>query len=182
MNRRMAVLPTSQLGEPVIRAAASPVEDITGADAQAVIADLIESMRASSLVGMAAPQIGKGVRIFVSEIRSTIFRHKPEVEFDEVRVFVNPEIIRKSEEIVFGYEGCGSVAHSGLFAKVPRPSSVIVRAQDADGKEFELEADGLLARIIQHEIDHLDGKVFLDRLEAMDTVIGREAYIEMNKK
>ena len=178
----MAIYPTSQLGEPVIRAVAKSVEDVASADIQEVVTDLIENMRASSLVGMAAPQIGKGVRIFVSEIRSTIFRHKPEIVFDEVRVFINPVLVKKSEEIAIGYEGCGSVAHSGLFAKVPRPSAVTVQALDAAGKTFEFEADGLLARIIQHEIDHLDGKVFLDRLESMETVIGKEAYIAMNKK
>lgn len=178
----MSVRPTVQLGDPAIRSRSSVVENWADEKVQTMIADLIDSMRADNLVGMAAPQIGENVRVFVSEIRSTIYREKNPDEFDGARTFINPEIVKRSDDLVLGFEGCGSVAHAGLFAKVPRPSSVTVRALDAQGKPFELHADGLLARIIQHEVDHLDGKVFLDRLENMETVIGREAYLALQKK
>lgn len=177
----MPVRPTSQLGEPVIRARAQEVSDFVSPDIQQIITDLTDSMREANLVGMAAPQIGEGIRIFVSEIRSTIFRAKEKSEFDDLRVFINPEIVASSDEIAIGREGCGSVAHSGLFADVPRPEKVSVRALDAKGESFELEADGLLARIIQHELDHLDGKVFLDRVTDTSTFIGKEAVIAMQK-
>lgn len=172
---------TTQLGDPVIRAKAAPVNDVSSPETQQIITDLAESMREANLVGMAAPQIGEGVRIFVTEIRSTIFRAKEKSEFDDLRVFINPEIVVSSDEITIGREGCGSVAHSGLFADVPRPEKVTVRAFDAKGESFELEAEGLLARIIQHELDHLDGKVFLDRVQDTSTFMGREAVIAMQK-
>jgi peptide deformylase len=178
----MAVRPTVQIGEPVIRAKAEPVINPVAPEVLAVVGDLVDSMRADNLVGMAAPQIGEGVRVFVSEIRTTVYREKLPNEEDSLKVFINPEILDRSQEIVLGYEGCGSVARAGLFARVPRPSEVTVKAWDGKGKEFTLHAEGLLARVIQNEVDHLDGKVFLDRLENMESVIGRDAYIALNKK
>lgn len=120
-------------------------------------------MRENDLVGMAAPQIGSNVRIFVTEIRKTKVRN-PALQ-DSLRVFINPKIIVSSKREVLGWEGCGSVAFSGLFGKVRRPYSVTVQAQDIEGAVFELKASGLLARIIQHEVDHLNGVLFTDRAD-----------------
>jgi peptide deformylase len=140
-----------------------------------IVRNLIDSMRYHGLVGMAAPQIGISQRIFVSEIRKT--KTRSQRESDLVRVFINPHIISFSRERAFGYEGCGSVANSGLFGKVRRPRSVVVEAFDEKGKKFKLHASGLLARVIQHEFDHLEGKVFLDRLSDMKSVMSREEYL-----
>jgi peptide deformylase len=118
-------------------------------------------MRATNLVGMAAPQVGENLRIFVTEVRKTKFRKLENL--DALRVFVNPKIVRNSAKFVSDHEGCGSVAESGLFARVSRPEHLRVRALNEKGESFILETGGLLARIIQHEMDHLDGKVFLDR-------------------
>ena len=79
-----------------------------------------------------------------------------------------------SREQVLGYKGCGSVANAGLFGNVKRARSVIVEAFNENGQKFKLSANGLLARIIQHETDHLDGKIFLDRLTDMKSLMSRE--------
>ncbi|MBU2103438.1 peptide deformylase [Patescibacteria group bacterium] len=150
---------TTQVGNPCIRAKASPAP-VPSAKSRKIVTDLTDSMRHTDLVGMAAPQIGSSVRIFVTEVRRTKVR-KP-IDLDSLRVFINPEIIHVSKKHALDWEGCGSVAFSGLFGKVRRPVSVTVRAQDIDGAYFELRASGLLARIIQHEIDHLNGILFVD--------------------
>jgi peptide deformylase len=141
-----------------------------------IVRDLVDSMRHHDLVGMAAAQIGINERIFVSEIRETKARSARVL--DPVRVFINPKIVRFSAKKVFGYEGCGSVASAGLFGNVKRAESVIIHATDEKGEKFALHASGLLARIIQHEFDHLEGKVFLDRMADMKSLMGREEYLK----
>jgi peptide deformylase len=173
----MIIRKTTQVGNPIIRKKSLPVKGILNSKRiRKITKDLIDSMRYHGLVGMAAPQIGINQRIFVSEIRKTKVR-KPN-EIDPVRVFINPKIISLSRENVSGYEGCGSVANAGLFASVKRAKSVVVIATDEKGKKFKLRAGGLLARIIQHETDHLDGKVFLDRLTDTKSIMSREEYLK----
>ena len=133
-------------------------------------------MRHHGLVGMAAPQIGINTRIFVTEIRTTDTRRRGGA--DPVRVFVNPKILKVSKRRVADYEGCGSVAYAGLFGIVRRAHAVTVSARGLDGKKFVLRAEGLLARIIQHEYDHLEGKVFLDRMTDMGSIMGREELLK----
>lgn len=121
--------------------------------------DMIETMRENHGVGLAAPQIGLPLRLFVAEI--------PEDEEDpqsgQVYVLVNPKIIKASREEVEGEEGCLSVP--GIYGDVWRAEEVVVRAQDTSGRGFRLRARGLLARVIQHEVDHLEGILFIDRVE-----------------
>src|SRR4030042_5310547 len=124
---------------------------------------------------MAAPQIGHDLRIYVSELRETKYRKG---NIDKVRVFINPEIIERSEELTVGYEGCGSVAHSGLFGPVKRSSEVRVRAQNEEGEPFEFTAKGLLAVVMQHEIDHLDGILFIDKIEDTKKIMSQDEYIK----
>jgi peptide deformylase len=138
-------------------------------------------MRHHNLVGMAAPQIGRSLRIFVTEIRKTTYR-KNISDVDAVRVFINPRLVEKSKQQVVGYEGCGSVASALLFGPVKRPRTVTVSAQDAEGRRLQLKATGLLARVIQHENDHLNGIVFLDRVTDTRKLLGREEYIGLPKK
>jgi peptide deformylase len=120
----------------------------------------------------------------VSEIRKT--KNRKYVEPDELRVFINPKITTASKQTDFGWEGCGSVANSDLFAKVRRPSSVTVEAYNEHGELFTLAAKGLLARVIQHEYDHLDGILFVDKAD-MQTCASKEEYrkirrLEMKQK
>jgi peptide deformylase len=123
---------------------------------------------------MAAPQIGYNLRIFVTEIRVTKLRKTKEL--DGLRIFINPEITYTSKNMASGYEGCGSVAHSGLFGKVTRPTQVTVCALDENNKEIEYKAKGLIARVIQHEIDHLNGTIFLDKVTDMKSLMSEEEY------
>ena len=170
----MIIKHATQVGDPIIRAKAKPVV-VTSKQNKKVVRDLIDSMRFHGLVGMAAPQIGIPQRIFVTEIRKTKARSPNQL--DPVRTFINPKMIGYSTKKVFSYEGCGSVAAAGLFADVKRSQAVVIEAFDEKGKKFRLRANGLLARIIQHEFDHLEGKVFLDRLSDMKSVMSRSEYL-----
>jgi peptide deformylase len=173
----MAIKRTVQAGNPVIRAVAGPIEKISSAQTQKIIQDLTDTMRACALVGIAAPQIGISKRIFISEIRA---KNSRGAEADSLRVFINPVITWTSKKKVSDWEGCGSVANSNLFAKVKRPESVTVTAQNENGELFVLKASGLLARIIQHEVDHLNGILFTDTADR-NTYMSSDEYMKMRK-
>lgn len=172
----MIVRNTTQVGNEVIRRKAKLISRTPSASTRKTVRKLIDSMRYHGLVGMAAPQIGISQRIFVTEIRKTNVR-KPK-EADPVRVFINPRIISRSKNQIFAYEGCGSVANAGLFGKVGRSGAVTIRALNEKGERFSLRATGLLARIIQHEYDHLEGKIFLDRSSDTKSLMSREEYLK----
>lgn len=177
----MAVKEAVQIGNKIIRTRAKEVASIKSATTRTVVQDLIDSMRHYELVGMAAPQIGKGVRIFVSEIRKTKIRKTAADGLDALRVYINPKIVSVSKKQEEGWEGCGSVANSNLFGKVRRPVSVVVEAYDENGKHFRLSAKGLLARVIQHENDHLDGIVFVDKSDPK-TFMSKNEYVKLASK
>lgn len=174
----MAVIQTFQVGNPVIRSRAKACTNLSTKERNRIITNLIDSMRAHELVGMAAPQIGQSFRIFVTEIRLTKLRD-PKLS-DPLRVFVDPRIVQKSARLVAGWEGCGSVARSGLFGKVKRHATITVQAKDRNGEPFTLNASGLLAQIIQHEIDHLNGIVFADKA-LTKTYMSEDEYRAMRK-
>ncbi len=137
------------LGNDVLRQKCVPVENVTEEHAK-LAEEMFELMDASDGVGLAAPQVGLPIRMFVL------------MSDDNVRrVFINPQIIATSTEICEMEEGCLSIP--GLYEKIQRPAKVTVQALNEKGKPFVLEADGLLARIIQHENDHLDGILYIDR-------------------
>jgi peptide deformylase len=175
----MIIKQATQVGNPVIRTKSRKVAKIDSG-VKRLIANLVDSMRYQGLVGMAAPQVGTNLRVFVTEIRRTNVR-KSISQIDELKVFINPEIVSLSKTKVSGYEGCGSVAYAQLFGKVRRAKKVVVRALDEKGELFEIEASGLLARIIQHEYDHIEGKVFLDRLEDTKSLMSINEYIKKAK-
>lgn len=181
----MIIKQVTQIGNPIIRKISGPVpqKDIGTKQINAVIKNLTNSMRYHGLVGMAAPQIGINVRIFVTEIRKTKVRRKQSrKEIDPLRIFINPKIVSFSKQKTSGYEGCGSVAEAQIFGKVSRPKSIIVQAQNAKGEHFELRATGLLARVIQHEYDHIDGKVFIDRVTDTKSLMSRSEYLKKFQK
>jgi peptide deformylase len=116
-----------------------------------LVNDMWETMRAAPGVGLAAPQIGESIRVLVAEYE------------DEHVALVNPEILKKSDEILLGTEGCLSIP--GVVGDdVPRAASVVVKARDPKGKEIRVKAEGWFARVLQHEIDHLDGILFIDHI------------------
>ena len=177
----MAIKKISEIGSDVIRTKALPLTDISPKKLVKIITDLTDTMRSEGLVGIAGPQIGLGYRIFLTEIRKTKNR-KDVTEVDSLRVFINPEIVSMSKRSQDAYEGCGSICNGGLFGIVRRSEKVCVRAYDETGEPFELETRGLLARIIQHEIDHLNGICFIDKVTDTKTLLGRGEYLKMKKK
>lgn len=166
----------TQVGNPIIRRKSKKVLSVDAPEVQTLIRDLIENMRHHNLVGMAAPQIGVNLQVFVTEIRST--KHRKPGDVDAVRVFINPRILWTSKKQEADYEGCGSVAAAGIFAKVKRPQSVRVEALDEHGERFALEVSGLLARVIQHEYDHLQGTLFIDHIQDNRALISRSEYLK----
>ena len=137
------------LGNPVLREKSLPVEEVND-EIRSMIAEMFDLMIEAQGVGLAAPQVGKLLRMFVI------------IADDEIRrVFINPQIIATSQNLVPYEEGCLSIPK--VYENIMRPEKITVNALNEKGKPFTLEADGLLARIIQHEYDHLDGIVFIDR-------------------
>ncbi len=160
------ILPIYVYGEPVLRKTAHEV-DVKETDWKPFIADMYETMYHAGGVGLAAPQVGKDLRIFV--IDTEPFKES----FPNVRIFksafINPVITKEwGEDFVFG-EGCLSLPN--LNEEVTRKSNIHVEYYDADGQFHDEDFDGLAARVIQHEYDHLDGKVFVDRLSAIKKMV-----------
>jgi len=128
------------------------------AELRELIEDMAETMYAAPGVGLAAPQLGISKRLFIVDVATG------EDEPSDLRVFINPEIIEAEGETTFN-EGC--LSFPGIREDIDRAERIKVRAFDPDGKPFELEADGLLAIAIQHENDHLDGKLMIDHLSVL---------------
>jgi len=127
---------------------------------------MFATMDAASGIGLAAPQIGVSLRVIV-------------VDADEVRMaVVNPEIVRTSEESVLDEEGC--LSYSSYYGPVNRYQSVVIKGRSLEGKEVRIRATDLLARVFQHEIDHLDGILFLDRLDDPDQLRRVEPETELD--
>ena len=150
----MALLPILKYPDPRLHRKAEPVDAVDAA-VRRLAADMLETMYAAPGIGLAATQVDVHRRVVVMDVSE---------EKSEPRVFVNPEILSREGECE-GEEGCLSVP--GIYDTVRRAERVTVRALDLEGAPFTLEAEGLLAICIQHEIDHLDGKVFVDYLSRL---------------
>jgi len=178
----MIIKKTTQVGNKIIRSKAREITNPKTKSVQDVITDLIDSMHHYELVGMSAPQIGKDIRVFVTEIRETKLRKgQTKKNLDPLRVFINPRIVSSSKVRKSDWEGCGSVASASLFAMVKRPISLEVEAIDRDGSKFRLKTENLLARVIQHEVDHLNGIVFSDKADA-STYMSKNEYLKFRAK
>lgn len=151
----MARLEVRLLGDPVLRTEAEAIEAID-AELRRLAADMFETMYAEEGVGLAAPQVGILRRLIVIDPQA-----------DDVKPFalVNPVVVQTGDETERGEEGCLSVP--GLKELVERPIDVIVEGIDLDGNSMRIEATGLLSRILQHEVDHLNGVLFLDRVSPL---------------
>lgn len=150
----MARLPILHYPDPRLHTVAKPVQAVDER-IRALVDDMAETMYAAPGIGLAATQVDVHERVVVIDISET---HK------DLKVFINPEIVAQSGRAE-GEEGCLSVP--GVFDRVTRAERVTVRALDRDGQPFEVEAEGLLAVCIQHELDHLQGKVFVDYLSIL---------------
>lgn len=169
-----------QIGNPILRKKNELIKNVKDKEVLKTIEDLTDSMRHYGLVGMAAPQIGKNIKIFVTEIRPTPSR-KPDI-LDGLRVFINPKIVWKSKKEIIIYEGCGSVSHSDLFGPVRRPEKVMIKALNEKGEKIKLKASGLLARVIQHEYDHLIGIEFVEKICDFKKIMSKSEYLKMVEK
>lgn len=156
----MALRKIVTLPEPVLRRKARAVTKFDK-NLQTMIEDMIETMRAAPGVGLAAPQIGRSERIIVVEYFEREEDEEKEDAPRKVWAVLNPEIVKPSEETVMGIEGCLSVP--GLVGEVERHATIQVKGLNRHGKPLKIKAEGWLARIFQHEIDHLNGVIFTDR-------------------
>ncbi|WP_159991225.1 peptide deformylase [Pelistega ratti] len=151
----MALLPILHYPDARLHTVAKPVEKVDDRIRQ-VVKDMTETMYESSGVGLAATQVDIHERIVVIDVSE---------EGNDLRVLINPEITWKSEDTIIYEEGCLSVP--GIYDKVTRSAKVKVKALNEKGEEYEFHAEGLLAVCVQHELDHLMGKVFIERLSAL---------------
>jgi len=160
----MSILKVARIGHPVVRAAAKavPKEIIRDRLFQKLIDDMRETMYEYDGVGLAAPQVHEGLRLAVIHVRGSDERGDAEVPFT---VLINPTTAPVGDDEENGWEGCLSIPD--LRGVVPRPKALKLEALDRAGEPYSLEAHGFLARVIQHECDHLDGRVYLDRMEDM---------------
>lgn len=168
----MAKLPILQYPHPILLQKAEPITRFNEELAQ-LAQDMAETMYASEGVGLAANQVGILKRIVTIDVTQ---------DPQDLHVLINPVIIERSEECSIHEEGCLSL--KGLFENVQRSNTVTVRAQNIKGERFTLHADGLLAICIQHELDHLDGHVFIDHLSMMkkNRAIQKLQKIRRNEK
>lgn len=169
------ILKVARLGHPVLRKMAEPVppDHITSPAIQQFIDDMIETMYEYDGAGLAAPQVHVSQQIVVMEVQ-----HHPRYPDTAIplTVYINPEITPLTEEMVEDWEGCLSVP--GLRGKVPRYTKIRLRAYDREGKRVDIVAEGFHARVIQHECDHVYGKVYLDRMRSMASLTFMEEFMK----
>jgi peptide deformylase len=162
----------AQLGHPVLRTTASPVVLPASDATRRLIDDMLATLRDAGGVGIAAPQVYEPVALFIVASRPN--PRYPDAPIMEPEVVINPEIVDRSDEVVKGWEGCLSIP--GIRGEVSRHRHIRVRYQTAAGLVVEREFRDFVARIVQHEDDHLRGIVFLDRLESTRDVITEKEY------
>ena len=166
----MPTLPIVHIPDPVLRRVSKPVERFD-ADLHRFLDDMLETMYAAPGIGLAAVQVGEPIRAITIDCAKRADDEPGEERQErksgpgEPMFFLNPEIVRRSDEPNVYEEGCLSIPD--YYADVERPASVSVRYQDRDGTPREIEADGILATCLQHEIDHLDGVLFVDHLSRL---------------
>ena len=152
----MAERPIVIYGDPILRQVSQPVEEIDN-EVKDLVAILVATLKKANGLGLSAVQVGILKRLFIVDVSV--------VDASEsLRVFINPEIVETSGNVELE-EGC--LSFPGLYQEIVRPSKVRVRATDLDGNQFALEVDGMVARAILHEFDHLEGKLFVDLLSPL---------------
>ncbi len=145
------ILKIIQEGNPVLRKKAETVKEPTSPETRKLVEDMIVTMKHASGIGLAAPQVGHSLKIFTVNLEENKY------------VFINPEIRDISEDMTPFEEGCLSVEK--IWGPVVRPKKLTIKAIDENGKQVKIRAKGLLARVVQHEMDHLNGILFIDKAE-----------------
>lgn len=164
----MSILKVSRMGHPVLRQKARAVErsEIKDPRFQKFLDDMVDTMHEYSGVGLAAPQVHEGLRVFVAMLDTG--------DDAEASILINPVITPADAQVVEGWEGCLSIPD--VRGRVPRAHKIVVKALDRQGRTVEIEAEDFPARVIQHETDHLDGVLFLDRMASLTTLTYLDEY------
>lgn len=166
----MALLPILSFPDPRLRTVAKPVEEVTD-EIRQLASDMLETMYEAPGIGLAASQVDRHIQLIVMDLSE---------EKNQPMVFINPKITPLTDETQAYEEGCLSVPQ--IYDKVNRPSRVKIEALNLDGEAFEIEADGLLAVCIQHEMDHLSGKLFVDYLSPLKRQRAREKVEKLTRQ
>ena len=161
----MTVRKTLQIGDPRLKAENAIIKDFKDPKVKKVIEDLKDTMVKNDLVGMAAPHPRR------TKARKLL-------KTDKLRFYINPKTVKSSKEVNLIYEGCGSVMKGKLFGPVKRPQEITIEAQDIKGDKFQIRCDGILARVIQHENDHMVGSEFTEKISDYKKLLSREFYIK----
>src|SRR5512139_383011 len=179
----MSILKISRMGHPVLRKKVRPVSpaEIAAPPVQRLIDDMTQTMLEYNGVGLAAPQVHEELRLFVAQvIRDQDNEEDDETRKPEILALINPEIKPVSRHVEEDWEGCLSIPD--LRGLVPRYRDISVKAYDRTGRQIELQASGFMARVIQHEADHLDGVLFLDRMKSMESLSFMEEFAKYHAK
>lgn len=175
----MTELQIVTLPDEVLRKKARPVTKFDD-ELQTLIDNMIETMRAANGVGLAAPQIGQSLQLAVIETLPKVDEEGEDIpDSRELFVIINPRVVWESREVIDGVEGCLSIP--GYVGEVERPYKVRVRAQDRRGKNIKLRLQGWTARIFSHEIDHLNGVLYIDKLTDRENFWTDEEYFNMRQ-
>jgi peptide deformylase len=161
----MSLLSIKYDPDPILREKAKRIKSFD-ANLRKLANDMLETMHGASGVGLAAPQIGLSIRLIVTEYAPDPKDKEAERPFKAI--LCNPEVVKASEETEIAAEGCLSIP--GWIGDVPRHFSVTVKGQNPEGKEVRIKAEGYFARVLQHEIDHINGVLFTDRVEDIKTL------------
>mgnify|MGYP001250233446 FL=1 len=165
----MSILKVSQMGHPVLRRVADPVDpdQIQSEAFQRLVNDMEETMVAYQGAGLAGPQVHVSNRILV-------YQSQDDEGMPEIQTLVNPEITPENDEMEHGWEGCLSIP--GIMGSVPRYTRIRVSALDDEGERVDYTAEAFEARVIQHEVDHLDGILYFDRMDDLKALTFRAEY------
>lgn len=172
----MAILKVARMGHPVLRRVAEKVnpKDVKSAEMQQFIDDMIETMHEYSGIGLAAPQVHRSIKVSVVEINDDNPRYKNNKLSSGLHVFINPEVTALSKEMNAYWEGCLSVP--GMRGLVARPNKIKVKYLDRQGKPQEITAQDFMATVLQHEFDHLEGKLYIDKLVDTTKLVFEEEF------
>ncbi len=151
------ILKIVQESDPVLRKKAELIKNPKNPEIKELVVDMVATMKKANGIGLAAPQVGHSLRLFTANVENKIY------------VFINPEVKNLSFENIPFEEGCLSVQK--IWGPVIRPKKLTIKALDEDGEPIKIRAKGLLARVIQHEMDHLDGKLFTNKAEKLYTIV-----------
>jgi peptide deformylase len=166
------LLDVIELGNPILRQQAQFVEDVQSERIQTLVENLLVTIKEANGVGIAAPQVAQSDRLFIVASRPNL--RYPNAPSMEPTAMLNPSLLAHSNETVKGWEGCLSIP--GIRGQVPRYQAIEVEYTGRDGKLHKQELTDFVARIFQHELDHLDGIVFIDRVESTQDIITEREY------